>query len=420
MQRISVDTIRISSQSDKIASIAKELEKYADQVNQISDRLGSSSSSRAISMFQSTLKTYSQNLMMQEQSARTMATLLKQISDTYNETEKQILNGDYNETSNVNQTASDIISELAGLSKSDCIRDYESANPDMARKVDEYLKQMSSVLTEDDIQNIKYLIYSAKEPYRTIFLNNLKNFNVTDLQLPPEEAFYHPWTIIDLFTKNGHTLHYSYPYCFGNDPRGSYTTLFHESGHAIDDLADESKSFGSDTENYKAYSSGMGKEVTVREAILYDVYDNKSNPHSMISIATKLKNSGDVDSSANVTKVINAIRKGVPPKNLSPADRELYNAIINEHRSSLENSGKPSAHYESVSDVYGGVSDNVLRNGYGHDSKYWNDKSKAAKELWAEYFSYNMADDADNLAFLKEYFPEAAQILESYANDLVN
>ena len=64
------------------------------------------------------------------------------------------------------------------------------------------------------------------------------------------------------------------------------------------------------------------------------------------------------------------------------------------------------------------MSNNELRNGYGHDNSYWKDPSKAGKELWAEYFSYHMAGDQQNLAYVQEYFPEASKVLDSYADQL--
>ena len=65
------------------------------------------------------------------------------------------------------------------------------------------------------------------------------------------------------------------------------------------------------------------------------------------------------------------------------------------------------------------MSGNELRNGYGHDKSYWkNDPTNVVKELWAEYFSYNMAGDGENLTYLREFFPESYGVLEQYAHTL--
>ena len=49
---------------------------------------------------------------------------------------------------------------------------------------------------------------------------------------------------------------------------------------------------------------------------------------------------------------------------------------------------------------------------------YWDDQKNTSRELWAEYFSYQMAGDKEALQNLREYFPEAADLLEQYANGL--
>ena len=56
--------------------------------------------------------------------------------------------------------------------------------------------------------------------------------------------------------------------------------------------------------------------------------------------------------------------------------------------------------------------------GYTHKDSYWNDPFNTSRELWAEYFSYNMAGNTDALNNVREYFPEAVQILDQYAEQL--
>ena len=105
---------------------------------------------------------------------------------------------------------------------------------------------------------------------------------------------------------------------------------------------------------------------------------------------------------------------------LSKSELALYNHVKNEFSNSIGRAEK----YESVTDVYGGTSKNNITDGQGyhHSTKYWNDRSSdaPAKELWAEYFSYNMANNTENLEHLKEYFPEAAKVMDAYVNDLAS
>ena len=117
--------------------------------------------------------------------------------------------------------------------------------------------------------------------------------------------------------------------------------------------------------------------------------------------------------------MIEAFKQG-SSDGLSKADRELYNAVRNAHQN--ECGGGESV--EAVTDVYGGASKNGLQNtrngrmGYTHKDSYWNDPFNTSRELWAEYFSYNMAGNTDALNNVREYFPEAVQIMDQYAEQL--
>ena len=152
--------------------------------------------------------------------------------------------------------------------------------------------------------------------------------------------------------------------------------------------------------------------MTMREAIDYDVYYKEANAHSITSIANDIIDCGIGGSNGNNDNVINAFKTG-NSSSLSNEDFKLYTAVKEEFTSNVS-----GATYESVSDVYGGVTNNELRSGYGHNTGYWDDSTKAAKELWAEFFYYNMAGDETNLGLLYEYLPEASKALDTYANTL--
>ena len=285
------------------------------------------------------------------------------------------------------------------------IEQFEREHPEEARLLNDFLNSGSNNrLTEDDIRKIKYLLIHAEEPYRSSYLKSLNQFTIGNGDLG-KGAYYRP---------GDKTVNYSYPDSFDSDPRGPYTTLFHECGHAIDDQSNLVNVKGSDTESFTVYNESMGRNVTLREAIEYDVFYNESNPHSVASMANQIVQSGGTGHDGDVNKVIAAFQSG-NTRGLSKADQQLYNAVRNQHKRSTSGVAEQ---YEAVSDVYGGMSNNELRNGYGHDNSYWKDPSKAGKELWAEYFSYHMAGDQQNLAYVQEYFPEASKVLDSYADQL--
>ena len=288
--------------------------------------------------------------------------------------------------------------------KADLIEKYENQYPADAKLIDDFFQNVKNI-SEDDIRNIKYLLYTASEPYRSLYLRYLSDFSIGNDGLS-SGAYYSP---------SSKTVNYEYPNSFANDPRGPYTTFFHECGHGIDDVANLTNVGGSDTENFRVYSQNMGREVSIREAILFDVYRNTNNPHSMVSIANNIIASGKAGSKGNVENVLNAIQSG-DSSGLNKNDMVLFKAVINEHARSTNNG---NVKFESVTDVYGGVSGNLLRaKGYGHDTSYWTNNTMAAKELWAEYFSYNMANDAEALNNLRQYYPEAAKVLDQYAKEL--
>lgn len=289
---------------------------------------------------------------------------------------------------------------VSAQDKRSYVEEYEKNHPEEVKELKEFLKTGDpNNMTEEDLLNIKYLVYTAPAPFGLIYLKSMGNYTIGTTD--KSGAYYSP---------GNRTINLNYPKSFQDDPRGPYTTFFHESGHGIDDTSDLCSKGGSDTDNFTAYSPAMGKRVTIREAVEYDVYYNKDNPHSMTSIAEDIKARGGSGKNGNIDNVIEAMKNG-SPDGLNAKDRALYNAVKNEFNNSTPNTEA----YEAVSDVYGGMSGNELRNGYGHDKGYWNNESQINHELWAEYYSYNMAGDTENLNNLNEYFPEASRVLEQYA-----
>ncbi|MDC7292341.1 hypothetical protein NXH67_02260 [Butyrivibrio sp. DSM 10294] len=309
-------------------------------------------------------------------------------------------------TGQVNTQGKQLLDSTSDADKDKLIADFEKNNPYLAKNLDDFLKTgKNNKLTADDIRNIKYLVYSAPEPYRTAYLRNIWRFDIANGD-KDGEAYYTPGRIF------GRNVTLDYPDSFADDPRGPYTTFFHECGHGIDDTGDMSMPWGYDTQTFTAYSSAMGEDVTVKEAILYDVYENPNNPHSITSMANSIIKSGGAGSNGDINAVIGAFQNGRPDM-LSQENRDLYDAIVLEQSLNHNNS---AVEMESVSDVYGGVTGNVFRNNYGHSDDYWKNTQNPGRELWAEFYAYNMARDDQALANLKEYFPESYKILEEYAN----
>ena len=90
---------------------------------------------------------------------------------------------------------------------------------------------------------------------------------------------------------------------------------------------------------------------------------------------------------------------------------------------------------EACSDVYGGVTNNLVIGSYGHRPKssaadaydnyqYWYDSKgnqtfAQSRELWAEFYSYKATGNQAALDSLREHFPEAYKFLEEMAESMV-
>ena len=73
--------------------------------------------------------------------------------------------------------------------------------------------------------------------------------------------------------------------------------------------------------------------------------------------------------------------------------------------------------YEAVTDVTNGITQKQLydKSTYYRHSKenYWDPANQMEpKELFAEYFSYNMTGDQDKIAITQDYFPEATKAID--------
>ena len=133
--------------------------------------------------------------------------------------------------------------ETSDEDKESVINDFEKDHIFIKEEFDRFLASGdNNKLTEEDKSNIKYLVYTADEPYRSVFLSCIKKYKISDGDLN-DTAYY--WS----FLFKG--LNFDYPENFGSDRKGPYITFFHECGHCIDDLADKSAYWGFDTHSYE-------------------------------------------------------------------------------------------------------------------------------------------------------------------------
>lgn len=130
---------------------------------------------------------------------------------------------------------------------------YEQSNPEIEAEMDRIFEDMQ----EDcpgDVENIKFLIYSAPEPYRSMIIENLEYLQVT----MQEEG------LVSNYEDGVIYIDWNDPECMAADPGGAYETFFHELGHFVDNMSGDGNGYFTDS-----YVTRSG--VTLQESIDRDV-----------------------------------------------------------------------------------------------------------------------------------------------------
>lgn len=267
---------------------------------------------------------------------------------------------------------------------------YETYNAELKKKLDNLLHTLS----EEQIREIKFILYTAEEPYKSIYLNELESYTIGNTS--GEDTGY--------FTTGNNTINVDMP-AEESNPRGPYTTFFHESGHAIDYNYENDGSFYSMT-----YRNEEG--LSLQDVIYEDVRNDIS--------ATIANYTTDKESQERLLAYIMGAGQ-VDINTLSKTEKKLLENIQNYYSNEMY-----GAMNEACSDVYGGVTNNIVHGSYGHWSDtYWYDSDgnatyKQSRELWAEYYSYCMTGNEEAMENLREHFPNASKFLDEMAASMVS
>lgn len=309
------------------------------------------------------------------------------------------------------------------LEMEDIVYNYEVSHKNDKEKVDNLLLKENNDLTADDVLNIKYMLYTADENYRELFMKGIGDYRIitTDLE---KGAYY---------TNNrlkGKGLYYTHEEDFGYDLKGKYVTFYHECGHATDSNVDVLNKWSYDSIKYKKnmYNQGKMEEWTIRSCLEYDVFYNTQNPHSIASLARTEANAMNMTNPDEaVNNVIIALQTKGDENNkstdgLSYKEQTLYSNIVSYMQNDLS-----GPQHESPSDIYNGLTYNVFMSkyNYGHEDKYFDnvwdendsDYNNPTLEVWAEWFSYKMTGNEEMIAIEKEYFPRTTEFMEEFVKD---
>ena len=260
--------------------------------------------------------------------------------------------------------------------------DYEYFDDSQKKELDRILGPAKDGTTIDrsDDQNIRFFIYTADNDYGKVFRQNLDKIQVETWNSSGTQ-FYSPST--GRVSLNVNDLRSS--------ATGPYTTFFHEVAHLYDDKLGDLRN----RTNRAGVSLHDAISADARAVVLQEI-----NNHPQ---GNKLTDAEKDDILSHIfDPTYDAIESDDPNKGLTrsvmsnPRLELIRNQVASSVRSQLK-----GGHNEAVSDVYGGLSGNELRGGWGHSGKYWYEHSNGNRkspggEFFAEHFSYNMTGDQLN------------------------
>jgi len=287
---------------------------------------------------------------------------------------------------------------------------FEALHLGDAKNMDELFEDMAADTSgydyNNEIQNIKYIVYTAEEPYRSVFLKNAGELEIANYTYTKDSQYYSgdKNKLYINFSSDPNTT------CGINDYRGPYVVFFHECGHAIDDLSKKDGWFSTEwiTADYKA-SNGN----TILEAAVGDVRTNLEN--SAIAYAANPTNKITLTTD-QLKSIVSDIMKPNSDKSKYATvceEARVYTALVNKYSTDLADNSV----YNGISDVYGGVTNNTVQGSSGHNDSYWYNSSgvsteKQSRELWAHYFARNMTGSTASILAMENYFPEADKIMD--------
>ena len=267
------------------------------------------------------------------------------------------------------------------------VKYYEMLFPENGKIMDDFLAPLIQNHSAD-ILNIKFIAYTAEEPYRTIMFHYLPELSIADCDWQGTQH-YNPVDNLD-------TGHSAKSIAINlrkgkNDPRGPYFVFFHEIGHGVDDMMRKDGYF---------YSRTSGLQVIAEKDV--------SN-----SIDKVLEDMGIFGHNYD------AIRYSVmnnDTSNLTPYQNQRFQNFKTNYENYLLDQNGSSATNEVITDIYGGFTNNTLRlNSFGHDNDYWTSKggvNPQSSELFAGYFATNMTGYQSHVEAIDTFLPESKQYID--------
>lgn len=291
------------------------------------------------------------------------------------------------------------------LEKIKYIIKFEEENKKYIEQTNKFLEPLS---LKDKIE-IKYLLYNAEEPYRTLAIKYLDRVEINLSPIENTGAFYPDNNAIKINIMDDR-----------NNPRGKYYTLFHEIGHAIDYNAGRDYGFdGFFTDYYKINGKSLNDHIyqDARTDIALSIHlFLRSGEYRHLTLEERSQIRSNV--------LENILKQNKNFNKLTKLEKEIFKEIRYQYWLKLK-----GPENEAASDVYGGVTNNVITGQYNHNSSYWFDGKKRIqepnKEAFAEYFGRIMLQEgkikeegiksiekylSNSKEFMDALFPEIAKV----------
>lgn len=247
--------------------------------------------------------------------------------------------------------------------KDNFIKEYELSHPEIGKNMDECLKGIKSKENgEEHIRNIKVLAYTAEEPYRSLFLESVDKVKINTYDLPDEEGSQY-YCSGEVYFRLKDWLYYS-----DGTPRpitsDTYTTFFHEFGHAIDDLEAPGYKFLTDTfvdENGNTLHAVLENNVreTIRDSADDYLTEMGYTDNEIITIKAEVESA--------IMNCVDYSNSKYKPIFSSQDVKDCYYAVVSDVKKQISGSS---------SDVFGGYTGNTLMTNCRHSaingrSVYW-------------------------------------------------